>query len=103
MVVQSTVGLAAAFSRPPETAGGAAASRPAAGGHRMRGASSDGASSLLRPARGVPVFFAGGFLARNPMAQALIGRSFKRLTGTSALFLQHSDFLGALGAVGSTI
>jgi type II pantothenate kinase len=116
MVVQSTVGLAVALSKQPHIVNGAARSSRDAGtnsenlvgtlnsiGSMRRTVSSDSPGSLGCRDHRVPVFFAGGFLARNTMAQQIIGRTFRKLTGSQALFLKHSDFLGALGAVGSTM
>jgi len=55
-------------------------------------------------ARAMPIFFAGGFLDGNPMAQRLISTTFRRLGLEPApLFLRHADFLGALGSVASTL
>eukprot|EP00940_MAST-03C_sp_MAST-3C-sp2_P000044 g44.t1 len=44
------------------------------------------------------VFFSGGFLATNPIAQRAISKSFGSLGGR-ALFNKHTDFLGAIGSL----
>lgn len=44
------------------------------------------------------IFFSGGFVSANPRARAALARNLRAL-GDEALFLQHSDFLGALGAL----
>merc|ERR1712187_886654 len=49
------------------------------------------------------IFFVGGFLAKNTMAMKTIALTFSRLGCPPPLFLKHADFLGALGAVGSTL
>jgi type II pantothenate kinase len=48
------------------------------------------------------IFFAGGFLEHNPLARAVLAKSFRRLNETGnggAHFLRHSYFLGALGCL----
>jgi len=44
------------------------------------------------------VCFVGGFLENNPLARQVIAGTMRSLGGT-AWFLQHSDFLGALGSL----
>ena len=44
------------------------------------------------------VFFVGGFLESNLIAQRVLARSVQQLGGR-ALFLRHGDFLGALGSL----
>eukprot|EP00240_Pyramimonas_obovata_P001121 CAMPEP_0118935644 /NCGR_PEP_ID=MMETSP1169-20130426/15756_1 /TAXON_ID=36882 /ORGANISM="Pyramimonas obovata, Strain CCMP722" /LENGTH=490 /DNA_ID=CAMNT_0006878703 /DNA_START=78 /DNA_END=1551 /DNA_ORIENTATION=- len=44
------------------------------------------------------VVFVGGFLENNPLARQVIAGTMRSLGGT-AWFLQHSDFLGALGSL----
>merc|ERR1712061_638016 len=105
MVVQSTVALAVSlsqqFNRPTSVA---APSHDATCSSR---GSDRGIRAPMGPKKSNPldegdshermrVFFGGGFLARNPMAQRLIAKSFNKLSGSPALFLRHSDFLGAL-------
>jgi len=47
-----------------------------------------------------PVFFTGGFLvADNTVARRIIANSLRNLALGPALFLRHSDFLGALGSL----
>jgi len=46
-----------------------------------------------------PVFFVGGFLADNSQGKRTISNTFRTLKMSPPFFLQHADFLGALGAV----
>eukprot|EP00928_Gymnodinium_smaydae_P028780 TRINITY_DN21854_c0_g1_i1.p1 TRINITY_DN21854_c0_g1~~TRINITY_DN21854_c0_g1_i1.p1 ORF type:complete len:458 (-),score=98.77 TRINITY_DN21854_c0_g1_i1:34-1407(-) len=51
----------------------------------------------------IPIYFVGGFLANNTMAQRIISGTFHRLGNRPPLFLRHADFLGALGALGKAL
>mmetsp|Transcript_28255 Transcript_28255/g.59380 ORF Transcript_28255/g.59380 Transcript_28255/m.59380 type:complete len:129 (-) Transcript_28255:143-529(-) len=56
------------------------------------------AGGLGKEGGGRRIFFSGGFVSANPRARAALARNLRAL-GDEALFLRHSDFLGALGAL----